>query len=190
VADSSDDAPVTPLSPDSQQRHVDELGDTVYSELRRLAARQLRRERRDHTLQTTALVHEAWMRLAAQDGVVWQNRGHFLAIAATQMRRILIDHARKRHRYRRGGAATRIALDDVQIPAPQRVVDVLDLDEALRALEALDPRASRVVECRYFGGYTTEETAEAVGISTATVDREWRLARGWLAQRLSGERGE
>lgn len=173
-----------PEKPPSSHR-PDNIGDTVYAELRQVAARYLRSERPNHTLQPTALVHEAWIRLAAQRDARWVNRDQFVALASTYMRRILVDHARRRARHRRGAGATRISLEDVHIPVAARDVDVIALDAALDKLDKLDPRAAKVVEYRYFGGFTTDETAEALGTSPATVEREWRYARGWLAREMA-----
>ena len=161
----------------------------VHDELHELAGRHLSRERRDHTLQATALVNEAFMKLAGQPGVEWQNRAHFFAIAATIMRRILVDHARGKRRQKRGGGAATVELDDGVIESQRREVDVFDayaLDRALTRLERLDARQARVVELRYFGGMTVEETAEVVGSSVATVYREWAVARAWLYRELAG----
>lgn len=157
----------------------------VYEELRRLAAGYLRHERPDHTLQPTALVHEAYLRLVGQDQVVWQNRSHFFGIAAQMMRRVLVDHARRRHAAKRGAAAIRVELSAEDLEAGlDRDPEILALDAALDELAALDARQARVVELRFFGGLTVEETAEVVGISTATVKREWRTARAWLRREL------
>jgi RNA polymerase sigma factor (TIGR02999 family) len=161
---------------------LDELTPLVYDELRRLAGAYLRRERRGHTLQTSALVHEAFLRMIDQR-VAWQNRAHFFGIAAQLMRRILVDHARSRDASKRGGGETHLALDE----AEAQDADVIALDDALNSLAAFDPRQSRIVELRYFGGLTIEETAEALGVSHATVEREWSLARAWLRRELSGK---
>ena len=170
-------------------RALERLIPLVHGELHELASRHLSRERRDHTLQTTALVNEAYMKLAGQPGVDWQNRAHFFAIAATVMRRILVDHARGKRRRKRGGGEAPVVLDDGALEAPRREVDVFDayaLDRALSRLEGLDARQARVVELRYFGGMTVEETAEVVGSSPATVNREWAVARAWLYRELAG----
>ncbi|MGE0813710.1 MAG: ECF-type sigma factor [Vicinamibacterales bacterium] len=160
----------------------------VYDELRRLAAGYLRRERRGQTLQPTALVHEAYVRLVRPSGQAWQGRTHFLAIAAVSMRQILVDRARRRHAAKRGGDAVRLTLDEAMLPADSRgaEVDLLALDRALDALAALDPAQARIVELRYFGGLTVEETADAVGLSPATVKRHWALARAFLKRTLDG----
>jgi RNA polymerase sigma factor (TIGR02999 family) len=160
----------------------------VYGELHTLASRYLSRERREHTLQATALVNEAYLKLAGQRSVDWQNRAHFFGIAAQLMRRILIDHARRDGRVKRGGQAVQVALEDADPSAPASAVDAIDvyeLGEALCRLEALDPQQGRVVELRYFGGLTIEETAEVMGISTATIKREWAVAKAWLYRELT-----
>jgi RNA polymerase sigma factor (TIGR02999 family) len=162
----------------------------VYDELRRQAARYMRREPVGHTLQTTAVVHEAYLRLVEQDSARWQSRTHFFAVAAQLMRRILVDHARGRRAVKRGGAegrgaAGRLPLEVAEgVPHEQPAVDVLALDEALRRLAELDPKQSRVVELRYFAGLGIEETAEVLGVSPATVKREWSMARAWLRREL------
>lgn len=157
----------------------------VYDELRRLARRQLRREADGHTLSTTALVHEAYLRLAHQTQGRWHDRAHFLAIAATAMRRILVDHARRHHAAKRGGAARRVPLESLDALAIDERAEILvALDAALAHLASLDPRQARVVECRFFGGLTEEETAEALGIGLRTVKRDWAKARSWLYQEL------
>jgi RNA polymerase sigma factor (TIGR02999 family) len=163
----------------------DRLMRLVYPDLHRRAERLLRGERADHTLQPTALVHEAYLRLHDQRQVDWHDRLHFYAIAARVMRRVLLDHARRRHRLRRGGEQAPISLEGLPEPAaPERGLDVESLDRALCDLEALDPKAAELVELRFFGGLTIEETAEALGASTATVGRQWRAARAWLYDRL------
>ena len=160
----------------------------VYGELRRLAANYLRRERPGQTLQATALVHEAFLRLNAEKNQPWKNRTHFLAIAALSMRQILVQRARARHAEKRGGDAQRITLDEsalAEVPATEPAgVDVLALDAALDRLAALDQQQAKIVELRYFGGLTIEEVAEAVEISPATVKRHWTLARAWLKREL------
>lgn len=157
----------------------------VYAELRRLATRQLRREAVGHTLSTTALVHEAWLRLADQSRCAWRDRAHFLAVAATAMRRILVDHARRHHAAKRGAGTPRVPLEHVDaVPAAERAALLVALDEALARLAALDARQARVVECRFFGGLTEEETAEALGVGLRTVKRDWAKARSWLYQEL------
>ena len=162
----------------------------VYRELHTLAARYLSHERRDHTLQTTALVNEAYLKLAGQRDVDWQNRAHFFGIAAQLMRRILVDHARRDRRVKRGGGAAHIPLDDMDPPSAAAPVDAADayaLDRALSRLEAFDPQQGRVVELRYFGGMTIDETAEVLSLSPATVKREWSVARAWLYRELADE---
>ena len=156
----------------------------VYDELHRLAAAYLRRERRDHTLQTSALVNEAYLKLIEQK-VTWQNRAHFFGVAAQLMRRILVDHARAQQVAKRGGDQQRVSLADAAEIAATQNIDLLALDEALEQLTAFDPQQSRLVELRYFGGLTIEETAEVLGVSHATVEREWALARAWLRRRLT-----
>jgi len=160
----------------------------VYDELRRIAARHLRREQRtNHTLQTTALVHEAYLRLAGQQRPYWPDRAGFCAAAAQAIRRILIDHARRRASRRRGGAAARrVPLDSGVLAAPTPSIDVLVLDEALSRLAAVSPRQARVAELRYFGGLTDDETAAVLGVSRRTVQTDWRGARAWLYRALSG----
>lgn len=162
---------------------LDTLMPIVYSELHAIAAMQLRGERRDHTLQATALVNEAFLRLVGQERVQWQSRSHFFAVASKAMRRILVDHARRRRAQKRGADPRRVPLDDVQVAvAPD--VDLLELDDCLTRLEALDARQSQVVELRFFAGCTMEEIAEALAISTSTAKRQWRLARVWLRAAL------
>ena len=162
----------------------------VYNELHTLASRYLSRERQDHTLQTTALVNEAYLRLAAQRDVDWQSRAHFFGIAAQLMRRILVDHARRDRRVKRGGDALHLPLDDADppsAPAPIDAVDVYALDRALKRLETLDPQQGRIVELRFFGGLTIEETAEVTGVSSATIKRDWAVAKAWLYRELAGD---
>jgi RNA polymerase sigma factor (TIGR02999 family) len=160
---------------------------TVYDELRRIAARYMNRERPGQTLQATALVNEAYLRLAAERPRDFQNRNHFVAIAALSMRQILVQRARSRRAAKRGGAPLRVTLDDVNL-APRDAdpadIDILALDEALDRLATLDPEQARIVELRYFGGLTVEETADAVGVSPATVKRQWAMARAWLKRAL------
>jgi len=166
------------------QGALDRLMPLVHHELQRLAHRHLARERAGHTLQTTALVNEAYLRLVDQREVHWQNRTHFFAIAAQLMRRILIDYARKRGYAKRGGGAPHVALDEVAVLSPERATDLIDLDEALDRLAAIDPQACRVVELRYFGGLTIEETAEALGLSVDKVKGEWNTAKAWLYKQM------
>jgi RNA polymerase sigma-70 factor (ECF subfamily) len=159
---------------------LDELLPLVQAELRRQAARYLRRERRNHTLQPTALVNEAFLRLVEQRDVRWQNRAHFFGIAAQAMRRILVDHARTQGRTKRGGGAPRVTLDETVAAAAERSIDMLALDHALQRLAGDEPRQAKVVELRFFGGLSVEETAEVMDISPATVKREWTIAKAWL----------
>ena len=156
----------------------------VHSELRRLAHRAMARERRGHTLQTTALVNEAYLRLVDSSKVRWQDRAHFFAMSAQLMRRILVDHSRTRQARKRGGGARRIELDETLAVSPEKSADLVALDEALDALAAVDARKARVVELRYFGGLTAEESAEALGVSAETILRDWKLAKAWLLRRL------
>jgi len=170
------------------KRSLSELLPTMYDELRRLARRVLARERRNHTLQPTALVHEAYMRLAAQRGEGFVSRAHFLGLAARMMRRILVDHARRRNADRRGGGSVAVTLDeDLLVAAPEGAVDILLLHEALTELSRLDPRQGRVVELRFFGGLTVEETADVLEISEPTVHRDWQTARIFLRHALRPE---
>lgn len=188
MADQS--APLTALL--NRMRHGDQAaGDAaaglVYSELHRIASGQMRRERPGHTLQTTALVHEAYIRLIGSESLEIQNRAHFFAVASRQMRRILVDHARADQAQRRGGGAAKVGLDQVQLGTETENIDVLLLDEALSELERLEPRAARVVELRYFGGYTDKEAAGSLGVALATVRRDWEFARSWLFDRMRGK---
>ncbi|MGH9908901.1 MAG: sigma-70 family RNA polymerase sigma factor [Pyrinomonadaceae bacterium] len=153
--------------------------------MRRQAARYLRRERPGHTLQTTALIHEAYLRLVDQTDVRWQNRAHFFAISAQLMRRILVDHARSRHAAKRGGSNIKLPLEQEMIAPTGRDVDMVVLDEALERLAAIDPQQSRVVELRFFSGLSVEETAEALGVSSRTVKRDWNVAKAWLRREIS-----
>ncbi len=189
LTDSTDPAPsvVTELlgawsrgDPDA----LDRLTPLVYTELQQLARRQLRRERNDHTLDTSGLVHEAFLRLVDQSRVQWRERAQFFAVAARIMRRVLIDHARRRHAARRD-ARLRVTVTDVETPNQPRDEDLIALDEALTRLAKLDPRQTQLVELRYFAGMTVPEAAEALGISPATVKREWTVARAWLRRELS-----
>jgi len=166
---------------------LERLMPLVYRELRRLARQCMRRERAGHTLQTTALVNEAYLRLVNSSRVEWHDRAHFFAIAAQLMRRVLVDEARKRHDQKRGGEFTRIALDEALMPAHQREFDLLALDEALQRLAQFAPRKCRVVEMRFFGGLSINETAAVLGVSADIVKREWRTAKLWLLHELSGD---
>jgi RNA polymerase sigma factor (TIGR02999 family) len=159
---------------------LDRLVPQIHRELRKLAASYLRKERPDHTLQPTALVNEAFLKLVDQRAVRWQNRAHFFGIAAQAMRRILVDHARAHGAGKRGDGARRVPLEDAAVIGGAIDIDLLALDEALTRLAAIDPQQSRVVELRFFGGLTMEETAEVMHISPATVGREWRMAKAWL----------
>ena len=181
-------APVTDLLiawEQGDESALQQLIPVVTAELHRLARRYMRRERRDHTLQTTALVNEAYMRLIDASRVRWQNRVHFFAMSARLMRRILVDHARSRQFAKRGGGARKVAFDEMQVTL-EPGLDVVALDDALTALAALDHRRSQVVEMRFFAGLSVEETAEALGVSPETVMRDWRAAKAWLKRELRG----
>src|SRR5438128_5254477 len=164
---------------------LDKLMPLVYDELRRLAHHYMSREHPGHTLQTTAVVNEAYLRLVNRKGVHWQNRAHFFAIAATLMRSILVDHARSHAYAKRGGGAHKIELDEAMIVSQERAAEVLALDEVLKTLANFDPQQSRIVELRFFAGLTIEETAEVLDLSTATIKREWTAARAWLYRELN-----
>ena len=172
----------------NDKEELDKMMPAIYDELRRQAARYLRREQPGHTLQTTALIHEAYVRLVDQHNVQWQNRAHFFGIAAQMMRRILVDHARTKKRAKRGGSDIKVSLDDATVAVPGQNVDVVEIDEALSRLAKIDEQQSRVVELRFFSGLTVEETAEVMGISPATVKRDWSMAKAWLHRELSGSR--
>ena len=161
----------------------DQLVPLIHAELHRVARRHMRGERKDHTLQTTALVNEAYLRLINLKRVRWQDRAHFFAMSATLMRRVLVDHARSRQFLKRGGGAPTTALDDVSIPV-ERSVDLVALDDALQALAAIDPRKAKVVEMRFFAGFSVDETAAALQVSPETVMRDWRVAKAWLHREL------
>jgi RNA polymerase sigma-70 factor, ECF subfamily len=167
------------------QSALEQLMPLVYDELRRLARQYMRREPAEHTLQTTALVNEAYLRLIEQKEVQWQNRAHFFALSSQLMRRILVGMARTRHAHKRGGTAQQVALEEALVISDERAAELVALDDALTALQALDPRRSRVVELRYFGGLSVEETAEVLQISPETVMREWKRAKAWLYSELS-----
>ena len=171
------------------QQALEKLIPLVYGELRRLADRYLRRERPGHTLQSTALVNEAWMKLIDQRNVHWQNRAHFFGVAAQMIRRILVDYARSRNASKRGGHAYKLSLDDMVEMPKQRDLDLVALDDALESLSKVDPQQGRVVELRFFAGLSIEETAEVLRISPATVKRDWVSAKAWLYREMSG-RGE
>jgi RNA polymerase sigma-70 factor (ECF subfamily) len=162
------------------QAALDRLTPLVYEELHRLAHQHISRERRDHTLQTSALVNEAYLRLIDQRNVHWQNRAHFFSIASRLMRRILVDHARAHHYAKRGGGALRVSLDEAALVSQERAEELVALDEALTSLAAVDPRKCQVVELRFFGGMSVEETAAALGVSAITVKRDWSTAKAWL----------
>jgi len=162
----------------------DRLMPIVYDELKRLARGHMRGERTGHTLNTTALVHEAYLKLVDLNRIQYQNRSHFFAIAAQAMRRILVNHAHRRNAQKRGGGQADLPLDDVVVMSDQQVAQLLDIDDALQQLEALNERQSRVVECRFFAGLTIEETAQALDVSPATVKRDWTAARAWLNRTL------
>ncbi len=166
---------------------VDALLPLIYSELRSLAANYLRRERADHTLQPTALVHEAYLRLIDQTHVNWQNRAHFFGVAAQMMRRILVDHARAHLAEKRGGEFQKVPIDSAVDPAVELPSELIALDDALVELATFDEMKSRIIELRYFGGLTVEETAEALGVTPVTVKRHWRLAKAWLYGKMKSE---
>ncbi len=168
-------------------RAFDLLVPQVYGELRRLASRHLRRERRGHTLETHDLIHEAFLRLTDARRIDWRDRRHFFAIAARLMRRVLVEHARRRAADRHGGGVEKVALDEPPDLSPERSPDLVALDEALRDLAAAEPELGRIVELRFFGGLTHDELAELTGQSKTTVRRRWRLAKAWLYHRLAGE---
>ena len=195
MADRPNSADITVLLREWQQgshEAFDRLVPLVYGELHTIASRHLGREWRHDRLQTTAVVNEAYLRLFGQNAVDWQNRGHFFAIAAQMMRRILVDHARRDLREKHGGRAVHLELSDAVTKAAPNALDAVDmlaLDRALQKLEHLDPDQARIVELRFFGGLTVEETAAATGVSPATVKREWALAKGWLYRELGGDGG-
>jgi RNA polymerase sigma factor (TIGR02999 family) len=171
---------------EGKQSALDELYPLVYDELHRLARRYMSRERKGHTLQTTALINEAYVRLVDQKNVHWANRSHFFAISAQIMRRILIDHARRHAYAKRGGGARQVSLEEAATVVPNKSEELLRLDEALKSLAEMDPRRSQVVELRYFGGLNNEEIAGVLHISENTVTRDWNMARAWLYQQLTG----
>ena len=168
------------------QSALDELMPIVYRELRVIAGSYMRRESPGHTLQTSALINEAYLRLVDQRSVQWRNRAHFYGVAAQMMRRILVDHARARTRVKRGGGALRVDLDEAAIVS-QQATEVVALDDALRSLAEMDPRKSQIVEMRFFGGLTTDEVAEVLKVAPTTVEREWRKAKAWLHQAIREE---
>lgn len=159
----------------------------VYGELRRLAAHHMRHEKPGHTLQATALVHEAYLKLVGQQNVRWQSRAHFFGIASRLMRQILVEHARKRQAAKRGGLQQRVELEEAMLSASNVSIDLIALDEALRRLAKLDPQQSRIVELRFFGGLSVEQTAEVLGVAPRTVKRDWSVARVWLYREIAQE---
>lgn len=170
----------------SNQTVVGELMPIVYGELRAIAKRQLRGQRAGHTINTTALVHEAYLKLVNQKEASWQNRAHFLSVAATAMRHVLINYAHRKNAEKRGGGRAAVTFEEALMSAGTAQADeIIALDEALKRLATFNERQSRVVECRFFGGLTLEEISEALGVSTATVHRDWRIARAWLTRELS-----
>jgi RNA polymerase sigma-70 factor, ECF subfamily len=173
---------------DGDATALERLMPLLYDELHVLAKRQLRGERANHTLQTTALLHEAYLRLVGSD-VEWEGRVHFLAVAAQTMRRILVDHARSRARQRRGGGVRVVSIEDANAVAPDPAIDLVVIDEALNRLAAVDDRKARAAELHYFGGLSYDETARALGVSSATVHRELRVAKAWLYRELAQDRG-
>src|SRR5437016_3731180 len=191
---------VQPVSPDvtsllrkfadGNHEAAGELIPVVYQELRRLAVRHLRHERPDHTLQPTALVHEAYIKLVAQRNADWQSRSHFFAVASKLMRRILVDYARRQLRAKRGGRQAKLSLDEVVLLSPDRPDKMLALDESLTRLEKLDARQGRIVELRYFGGLTIDEAAQILRVSATTVRREWTSAKAWLYGELKERHGD
>ena len=172
---------------EGDQSALEKLAPLVYEELRRLAKRRMRLERPDHTLQTTALINEAYLRLVDVHNVHWQNRAHFFALCARLMRRILVDYARSRHYAKRGQGVRPISLDQSPVVAPEYSPDLVAVDDALHALAEVDGRKAKVVELRFFGGLTAEETAEVLKVSPETVRRDWKLAKVWLLRELSAE---
>ena len=169
------------------QQALDRLMPLVYDELRRIAGRYMKRERSEHTLQTTALVNEAYLRMVDQKNVDWQNRAHFFAVAASVMRHLLVDHARARGRVRRGADPQQVSLDEAALVSEQKGEEMIALDEALTKLAAIDARKVKIVELRYFSGLSAEETATVLGVSEITVKREWLKAKAWLYRELSQE---
>ena len=171
---------------DGNEEVVNQILPHIYDELRRLASSYLRRERSNHTLQPTALVHEAYMKLIDQSRVKWQNRAHFFGIAAQVMRRILMDHARKHTAEKRGGDAELLPIEEeILIVSHDKSAELIALDDALQQLAEMDERKARIVELRYFGGLSIEETAEVLGVSVPTVNREWRMAKAWLYSEIA-----
>ena len=173
---------------EGDQASLEKLTSLVYEELRRLAERYMAGERADHTLQATALVHEAYLRLVDAPQMCWQNRAHFFAVSAQLMRHILVDFARARHNLKRGGDAKRVSLDEALVIAQEQQDDLVALDDALSSLAAIDERKSGVVELRFFGGLSLEEAAEVLQVSVGTVRRDWSIARAWLYRELSRDK--
>jgi RNA polymerase sigma factor (TIGR02999 family) len=171
----------------ADETDLERLVPHVYPELRRMARRQMARENPNHTLQTSALINEAYLKLVDRQGTDWQNRAHFFAVAAQVMRHILIDHARRRLYDKRGGGAQHLALEEAEIISDERTAELLVLDEALRTLTNLDARRSQIVELKFFGGLNAEEIAEVMSISPATVQREWRAAKAWLRHTMTSQ---
>jgi RNA polymerase sigma-70 factor, ECF subfamily len=172
---------------DGDKTALDKLTPLVERELHRIARHYMRRENPGHTLQTTALVNEAYIRLVNQRDVRWQNRAHFFGIAAQIMRRILLNHARNRHRVKRGGGATQVSLSEAAVVSEEKSAELIALDEALERLAEVDERKARVVELRYFGGLSVEEAAEVLGVSQVTVMRDWNMAKAWLTREMRNE---
>lgn len=173
---------------EGDQTALDQLVPLVHKELRQLARRYMNHERQGHTLQTTALVNEAYLRLVEQRSVRWQNRAHFFAIAAQLMRRILVDYSRRRQYQKRGGGAVQVSLAEAESLSNERTTDLVALDDALKSLAEIDPRRSQVVELRFFGGLSIEETAEVLKVSPTTIERDWTLAKAWLHKTVTGDR--
>ena len=171
---------------EGDRRALDELMPLVYQELHRLAAHYMRGERPGHTLQTSALVNEAYLRLAGREEVNWQDRAHFFAVAANAMRRVLVDHARRRDNQKRGGEVRKVSLDEALTVSAERAAEVVALDEALARLAEVSPRKSRLVELRFFGGLSVEETAEVLQVSPGTVMRDWTFVKAWLLKEITG----
>jgi len=192
MSDSASQSNVTQLLVNWSQgdpKALEALTPLVYDELRRLASRYLRRERPDHTLQSTALVHEAYLRMVDQKQVRWQNRAHFFGVAAQIIRRILVDHARGHKAEKRGADAVKLSLDEAMAVPEERQVDLVALDDSLSSLASFDLQQGRIVELRFFGGLSIEETAEVLGVSTATVKRDWAMAKAWLYRDMTSRPG-
>jgi RNA polymerase sigma factor (TIGR02999 family) len=169
-----------------ERQDLDALISAIYADLRRLAVGHMQSERDDHTLQPTAVVHEAYLKLIDQRATEWKDRIHFFAVASRVIRRILVDHARERLALKRGGGGGRISIEQTEVVAPTRGVDLVALDEALQELDAIDAQQAKIVELRFFGGLTIEEIAESLSIGRRTVDRDWQAAKAWLCFRLAG----